>query len=70
LARTYYVVSPSSINGHSVNATSQVGNSNTYDLGTYEEDAVNGGYDPNYQNSYWLYINEANDSFVGKILRW
>lgn len=69
LARTYYVVSPSSINGHSVNATSQVGNSNTYDLGTYEEDAVNGGYDPNYQNSYWLYINEANDSFVGKNIK-
>lgn len=69
LARTYYVVSPVSITGHSVNATAQVGNDNTYDLGTYEENPTNGGYDPNYQNAYWLYINEANDSFVGKSIK-
>lgn len=69
LARTYYVVSPNSMTGYSPNATSQVGNSNTYDLGTYEENPTTGGYDTNYQNSYWLYINEANDSFAGKNIK-
>lgn len=69
LVRTYFVVSPNSITGHSVNATTQAANSNTYDLGTYEEHPVTGGYDPTYQNSYWLYINEANDSFQGKPIK-
>ncbi|MCY0970919.1 T9SS type A sorting domain-containing protein [Chryseobacterium wangxinyae] len=69
LARTYYVVSPNSITGASSNATTQVGNNNTYDLGTYEENPTTGGYDPNFQNAYWLYINEANDNFVGKNIK-
>jgi len=69
LARTYYVVSPNSTTGASSNATSQVGNNNTYNLGTYEENPTTGGYDTNYQNAYWLYINEANDSFAGKNIK-
>ncbi len=69
LARTYYVLSPNSITGYSPNAITQVANSNTYDLGTYEENPISGGYDQNYQNSYWLYINEAKDDFIGKSIK-
>ena len=67
IARTYYIVSPNSISGHTTNETVQstLGSQNI--LGTYEEDAINGGYDMNYYNSYWLYINEANENdFKGK----
>lgn len=69
LARTYYVLSPNSITGYSPNAVTQVANSSTYDLGTYEENPISGGYDPNYVNRYWLYINEAKDDFVGKSVK-
>lgn len=69
LVRTYFVVSPNSITGYSPDAKTQVGNSNTYDLGTYEENPTTGGYDMNYKNSYWLYINEANENFVGKAIK-
>lgn len=69
LARTYFVVSPNSVTGHSIDAKTQVGNSNSYNLGTFEENPTTGGYDVNYQNKYWLYINEANDSFVGKAIK-
>ena len=69
LARTFYVVSPFSVTGNSVDAKSQVANSNTYNLGTYEENPSTGGYDVNFQNKYWLYINEANDTFVGKNIK-
>ncbi|KMQ66015.1 hypothetical protein ACM46_00125 [Chryseobacterium angstadtii] len=68
VARTYYVVSPNAVTGHqtstttSVQATSTTGNM----IGTFEE-ALNGGYDPNYTGQYWLYINEANETnFTGK----
>ncbi len=65
VARTYYVVSPQSITGHSAYAYRQVANSGGK-LGTYEE-SPDGGYDNNYTGSYWLYINEANESnFTGK----
>ncbi|MCY0979215.1 T9SS type A sorting domain-containing protein [Chryseobacterium wangxinyae] len=65
--RTYYVVSPNTISGHTSNPTIQVTASNSF--GTYEENAVNGGYDPNYF-SYWLYINEANETnFKGKNIK-
>ena len=67
LARTYYAVYPTAVSGHTSQPTVQsiLGNQNI--LGTYEEDAGNGGYDMNYINSYWLYINEANETdFFGK----
>lgn len=66
LARTYYAVYPTAITGHTAQSTVQsiLGNQNI--IGTYEED-INGGYDMNYINSYWLYINEANENdFFGK----
>ena len=67
LARTYYAVYPSAITGHTAEQTAQsvLGNQNI--IGTFEEDAANGGYDMNYINAYWLYINEANENdFLGK----
>ncbi len=69
LGRGYYVVSPTFTTGHhadgskSVQAANETGNA----IGTYEEDPVNGMFDTNYQNKYWLYINEANENnFRGK----
>lgn len=67
MARTYYAVYPTAISGHTTqpNVQSVLGSQNI--IGTYEEDAMNGGYDMNYINSYWLYINEANETdFFGK----
>lgn len=67
VARTYYVVYPEGATGHSTEVNAQVSAASTNLLGTYEEDAINGGYDNNYTSSYWLYINEANDeNFKGK----
>lgn len=66
VARSYYVVSPFSTTGNSLDATSQVANTNKSVLGTFEENPSIGGYDDNYTSKYWLYINEANDTFVGK----
>lgn len=69
LARTYYAVYPDAISGFTTAATVQstLGSNNI--LGTYEEDAINGGYDNNYVNNYWLYINEANEEdFKGKAI--
>jgi len=69
LARTYYAVYPTAVTGHTTQPTAQsiLGNQNI--IGTYEEDAVNGGYDMNYINAYWLYINEANENdFLGKAI--
>ena len=66
LARTYYAVYPTAITGYNTqsNVQSSLGSQNI--IGTYEED-INGGYDMNYMNSYWLYINEANETdFFGK----
>lgn len=66
LARTYYAVYPSAITGKTSEPTVQVPLGSNNIIGTYEED-VNGGYDMNYINSYWLYINEANETnFFGK----
>lgn len=68
--RTYYVVYPNATTGHSTNSTTQVINSSGTFLGTFEEDPVNGGYDNNYTASYWLYINEANETnFKGKNIK-
>lgn len=67
IARAYYVVYPEAISGHPTNATTQATNSSNNLIGTFEEDKINGGYDMNYINSYWLYINEANEfDFFGK----
>lgn len=67
--RTYYVVSPNTISGHTLTPTIQVTNSGITTLGTFEEDAINGGYDNN-NVSYWLYINEANETnFKGKNIK-
>ncbi|TDX92094.1 putative secreted protein (Por secretion system target) [Chryseobacterium daecheongense] len=66
LGRTYYVVYPNGTTGHSASAKTQVSNSATNVVGTFEE-APTGGYDYNYTSSYWLYINEANENnFLGK----
>ncbi len=67
LSRAYYVVYPQATSGHTTNETVQstLGSQNI--IGTYEEDAVKGGYDDKLKNSYWLYINEANEvDFEGK----
>lgn len=66
LARTYYAVYPTATTGQTSkdNVQSTLGSGNI--LGTFEED-VNGGYDMNLINTYWLYINEANEAdFFGK----
>lgn len=67
IARAYYVVYADAKSGHPGQASTQATNSSTNLMGTFEEDAVNGGYDNNYVGSYWLYINEANEvDFKGK----
>lgn len=67
IARAYYVVYPDAVTGHPAKATTQATNSSNNLIGTFEEDKMNGGYDNNYINSYWLYINEANEfDFFGK----
>lgn len=69
IARAYYVVYPEATTGHTTKATTQATNSSSNLIGTFEEDAVNGGYDSNYTGKYWLYINEANEhDFVGKAI--
>ncbi|KMQ68024.1 hypothetical protein ACM39_09145 [Chryseobacterium sp. FH2] len=66
VARTYYVVYPNGTTGHSGSSKTQVTARSVDVLGTYEE-APTGGIDNNYSNSYWLYINEANENnFKGK----
>ncbi|MCT2562858.1 T9SS type A sorting domain-containing protein [Chryseobacterium herbae] len=68
IARTYYVVSPNATTGHqtSIATTVQATATGENMIGTFEE-ALNGGYDTNYQSQYWLYINEANEgNFLGK----
>lgn len=67
--RTYYVVSSNTVSGNSANVKAQIGGLNGALLGTYEEDAINGGYDNN-NVSYWLYLNEANENdFKGKNIK-
>lgn len=69
IGRTYYVVYPNAVTGHSTVATSQVNAFSHNVVGTYEE-APQGGYDNNYKDSYWLYINEANEAdFKGKNIK-
>lgn len=69
LARTYYVVYPNATSGATTDPTVQTALGSQNIIGTYEEDAVNGGFDMNTYNSYWLYINEANENdFKGKAI--
>jgi hypothetical protein len=69
LERTYYVVSPETVSGNSTLVKGQIGAFDGKLLGTYEEDAINGGYDNNHV-SYWLYLNEANETdFQGKNIK-
>ncbi|MBW7676942.1 T9SS type A sorting domain-containing protein [Chryseobacterium chendengshani] len=69
VGRTYYVVYPNGSTGHSSNALTQVTNSSSSILGTFEE-ALTGGYDNNFTSLYWLYINEANENtFQGKNIK-
>lgn len=69
VGRTYYVVYPDGTTGHSVDSKTQIVGYSTDVINTYEE-ALNGGYDLNYTNSYWLYINEANENnFLGKNIK-
>jgi hypothetical protein len=68
IGRTYYVVSPTLTTGHqnTIATTVQARAAGGNVLGTFEE-ALTGGYDPNYTSVYSLYINEANeDNFKGK----
>ncbi|WP_123912760.1 T9SS type A sorting domain-containing protein [Chryseobacterium pennipullorum] len=73
IGRAYYVVSPTATTGHQVSiaTTVQAAASPGNPIGTFEE-ALAGGYDPNYNAKYWLYINEANEgNFLGKdVLLW
>ena len=69
MGRTYYVVYPNAKTGHTSERTVQSTLGSQDIIGTYEEDAVNGGYDSTYKNAYWLYINEANENdFKGKAI--
>lgn len=67
--RTYYVVGENTVSGNSTEVKAQIGAQGDQLFGTYEEDAVNGGYDHN-NVSYWLYLNEANENdFKGKNIK-
>ncbi|WP_300674553.1 T9SS type A sorting domain-containing protein [Soonwooa sp.] len=69
LGRTYYVVYAGAETGSPAldNATAQVTAPSTNTIGTFEEDAINGGIDANAASKYWLYINQADeDTFKGK----
>lgn len=68
MGRCYYVVYANGKSGRPLNVSStQVINSNTNVIGTFEENATTGGYDSALTGQYWLYINEANEEdFKGK----
>lgn len=67
IGRTYYVVSPNAVSGHSSQSKYQIAANSTDVIGTYEENKVTGYYDDEFTNKYWLYINEASeDDFKGK----
>jgi len=66
LGRTYYVVYPEAQTGKPTTYSTQVAADSQNIIGTFEEKPA-GGIDEDLQNSYWLYINEANQSdFKGK----
>ena len=66
LGRTYYVVYANGVSGQPKNLTTQVTDNSKTIIGTFEE-SKKGGVDEDLINSYWLYINEANENdFKGK----
>lgn len=66
LGRTYYVVYADGISGQPTKFSSQVTANSKTIIGTFEE-SKKGGVDEDLINSYWLYINEANENdFKGK----
>ena len=66
LGKTYYVVYPEAQTGKPTTYSTQVAAGGENIIGTFEE-KPSGGIDEELQNSYWLYINEANQSdFKGK----
>ena len=66
LGRTYYVVYPEAQTGKPATYSTQVAAGSQNIIGTFEE-KPSGGIDEELQNTYWLYINEANQSdFKGK----
>ena len=66
LGRTYYVVYAHGVSGQPTNLTTQVTANSRTVIGTFEE-SKKGGVDEDLINSYWLYINEANENdFKGK----
>ena len=69
IGRTYYVVSKNAKSGHQNIGNFQISASSSNVIGSFEENALNGGYDNNYTSKYWLYINEANEEdFLGKAI--
>lgn len=66
IGRTYYAVYPTAESGQSSVNTGQAAASSANIIGSFEE-LKTGGIDTSLQNSYWLYINVANDQdFIGK----
>lgn len=66
IGRTYYAVYPTAESGQSSVNTGQAAASSANVIGSFEETKT-GGIDTSLQNSYWLYINVANDQdFIGK----
>ena len=61
LGKTYYVVYPEAQTGKPTTYSTQVAAGSENIIGTFEE-KPSGGIDEELQNSYWLYINEANQS--------
>lgn len=69
IGRTYYVVSKNAKSGHQNLGNFQISASSSNVIGSFEENALNGGYDNAYTSKYWLYINEANEvDFKGKAI--
>lgn len=68
LGTAYYAVSPNFSTGHATTTVRQAAAGSNDVIGTYEE-ALAGGYDNNFINTYWLHINEANEvDFKGKAI--
>lgn len=69
MGRTYFVVYNNGVSGHTDDASTESQNSSNNVIGTFEENANEGGIDDNYSSKYWLYINEVNEqNFQGKPL--
>lgn len=61
VGRTYYAVYPNAVTGFSETQTTQATADNSNVIGTFEE-AKTGGIDSALVNTYWLYINVANET--------